>query len=53
LETSSNAKERNSAYIMDGSSVEMQVALAGGGLVSLAQPGEENGQVSPLEAATR
>jgi hypothetical protein len=36
----SKAKERNIGYIMDGSPVEIQVALAGGDVGSLAESRE-------------
>jgi hypothetical protein len=36
---------------MDGNAVEVQVALAGGGVVFLAEPGEEDAPVSLVEAA--
>jgi hypothetical protein len=53
MEASSKAKERNSGYIMDGSSVEIQVPFAGGSVVFMAQPGDEIAEVSPVEERTR
>ena len=50
LETSSNAKDCNSEYIMDWKVVGFQVPVAGCGAVSATQPGNEGEQVSGTEA---